>query len=169
MTVVLLYGPKGAGKSQVADILRADHGVAQVDADALVLDLVANGVQPDPKDGWLAQVEEAVIAALQRESAVSVEATGASDSDWRLTDDMTAAGQRVMSVWVIAPLKVTLDRLARRTTRKAPVTEDEARSIWIAACARAEHHRFDLVLDTHHLRRQDLPKAVRQLADMLSA
>ena len=43
-TVLVLYGPKAVGKSQVADVLQRRLGVHYVDADRLVLDLLAAGV-----------------------------------------------------------------------------------------------------------------------------
>jgi|Tabmets5t2r1_1033131.scaffolds.fasta_scaffold84926_1 cytidylate kinase len=50
-TVMVLYGPKAVGRSWVAQTLAERLGVRHVDADALVLDLLAAGVQPDPADG----------------------------------------------------------------------------------------------------------------------
>jgi len=58
-TVVVLYGPKGAGKSWVAAELSRRAGVRHVDADLLVLDLLDQEVRPDPRLGWLDQVEAA--------------------------------------------------------------------------------------------------------------
>src|SRR3954469_18122340 len=118
-TVVVLYGPKAAGKSQVAEILRARHRVAHVDADALVLELLTRGVRPHPQLGWLPQVEDAVEDALEAGGAVSIEATGAWDSDWQLAQDLEDRGHVVLRVWVSAPLELTLRRLAERTARKA--------------------------------------------------
>jgi dephospho-CoA kinase len=37
--VVVLYGPKAAGKSQAAEALRVRYGVRHVEAEAIVLDL----------------------------------------------------------------------------------------------------------------------------------
>lgn len=91
-TVIVLYGPKAVGKSWVAQALVDRLGVRHVDVDALVLDLLAAGVRPDPADGWLAWVEQRVVAALDTYPLVSVEATGAWDSDWRLADDLEARG-----------------------------------------------------------------------------
>ena len=53
-------------------------------------------------------------------SGMTVEATGAWDSDCMLADRLAAAGCRVLSVWVTAPLEVTLQRLAGRPSRKVP-------------------------------------------------
>lgn len=113
MTVIVLYGPKAAGKSQVAGALRK-RGVADVDADELALDLLARGAQPHPQLGWLSEVESAVAEALREHDAVSVEATGALDSDWQLAEDFEAQGQQVLKVWVWALLALTLRRLATR-------------------------------------------------------
>jgi hypothetical protein len=55
-TAVLLYGPKAAGKSWVADELRRRRaGVQHVDADRVVLDLLDRGARPDRQLGWLDQ------------------------------------------------------------------------------------------------------------------
>ena len=147
-TVVVLYGPKGAGKSWVAGELDRRAGVHHVDADRLVLEWSARGRCPDPEQGWLAEVEEEVHAATGRYERVSVEATGAWDSDWTLAEHLAAAGYRVLSVWVTAPVEVTLDRLAHRRTRKVLVSPGEARWIHAEASRRAATHLFTAVVDT---------------------
>lgn len=148
-SVVVIYGPKGAGKSWVADELRSRAGVAHVDADRVVLDLLDRGQRPDPHLGWLEPVETEVRrAAGGHDDAVSVEATGAWDSDWLLADRLAAAGYRVLRVWVTAPLEVTLDRLAHRRSRKVPVTAEEARWIHDAATRHASARSFAAVIET---------------------
>jgi shikimate kinase len=167
--VVILYGPKAAGKSQVAKALSALHGVVAVDADEIVLNLVSGGARPDPSNGWLLPVEQAVMAAMRDNPAVSVEATGAWDTDWQLALDLQAAGARILRVWVCAPLQVTLDRLASRTASgKVPSTLEEARTIYRNARARARNQRFDLTLDTGALRQEDLTAAVAPLSSLLA-
>jgi shikimate kinase len=47
--VVVLYGPKGAGKSWVAGELNRLAGVHHVDVDRMVLELSARGRRPDPE------------------------------------------------------------------------------------------------------------------------
>jgi predicted kinase len=121
-TVVVLYGPKGAGKSWVAEMLNRRAGVHHIDVDRMGLELSDRGRRPDPEQGWLEEVEAEVRRAAGEHLLVSVEATGAWDSDWTLADRLGAAGCRVLSVWVTAPLEVTLDRLAHRRTRKVPVS-----------------------------------------------
>ena len=122
-TAVVLYGPKAAGKSWAADVLRSRLGVHHIDADPLVLELIARGVGPDPREGWMAWVEHAAAEALRRHRAVSVEATGAWDSDWELSRRLEAAGARVIRVWIWAPEEETIERLARRTKNAAPITK----------------------------------------------
>lgn len=147
-TVVVLYGPKGAGKSWVAEELNRRAGVWHIDVDRLVLELVDRGRRPDPERGWLEEVEAEVRRVAGEHGLVSVEATGAWDSDWTLADHLAAAGYRVVPVWVTAPLEVTLDRLARRRSRKVPVSAQEARWIHAEATRRAATHVFTAVVDT---------------------
>lgn len=147
-TVVVLYGPKGAGKSWVADELFRRAGVRHVDVDRLVLDLLDRGERPDPEQGWLEPVEIEIRRAVSNHPRVSVEATGAWDSDWTLAERLAVAGWRVLQVWVSAPLEVTLERLARRRSRKVPVSLPEARWIHDAATRRAATRSFTAVIDT---------------------
>lgn len=166
--MVAIYGPKGAGKSQVAQALHERYGVVPVDPDEVVLDLLSRGAQPHPTDGWLMPVEQAVLDALRGNRAVSVEATGAWTSDWQLARDVEATGVQVLRIWVCSPLQTTLDRLARRTSRKAQTTVEEARSIYQFACDQARNQWFDLRLDTGRLHLDDLPAALFPLAASLT-
>ena len=147
-TVVVLYGPKGAGKSWVADQLYRRAGVQHVDADRVVLDLMDRGERPDLRLGWLEQVEAEVRRAVGEHRLVSVEATGAWDSDWMLADRLTAAGCRILTVWVTSPLEVTLQRLAGWRSRKVSVSREEAEWIYGEATRRAAARSFTAVLDT---------------------
>ncbi len=145
--IVVIYGPKGAGKSWVADELLRRAGVVHVDADRLVLDLLGRGERPDPRLGWLEPVE-AEVRRVAGDDDVSVEATGAWDSDWLLADRLAAAGYRVVPVWVTAPLGATLDRLAHRRSAKVPVTAEEARWIHAEATRRAATRSFGAEIET---------------------
>jgi shikimate kinase len=147
-TVLLLAGPKGVGKSWIAGIVERELGVRYLDADALILDLVAEGIHPDPEDGWLDDVERAVVGALLETEAISVEVTGAWESDYKLAQHLEDRGHRVIRVWVIAPRDETIARLKARLARKYPVTEAEARSTYERACARAAREQWDVVLET---------------------
>lgn len=166
-TAVVLYGPKGAGKSTIAEILHIQYGAAHANADAVALRLLATGAHPHPQLGWLPQVEQEVLSALRNDAAVSVEATGAWNSDWQLADDLTAAGHRVVRVWVSAPCQVTLSRCARRTTVKAPVTVDEARWIHKAASEQARRRAFELVVDTGRCPEAELSRILAPIAALL--
>ncbi len=164
-TVLVLYGPKAVGKSWVARTLAEHLGVHHVDVDALVLELLAAGARPDPADGWLAWVEQRVLAALGTQELVSVEATGAWDSDWRLADDLEARGVRVLRVWVWAPKQVALRRLADRTARRVPVSVQEASWIYDQANVQAGGRRLDARIDTG--RQQDPASVVAVLGPLL--
>jgi len=145
--VLLLVGPKAVGKTWVAETLRAALGIAYVDADVLILDLLSTGQQPDPDVGWLMQVERAVCDALTSSGSVSVEATGAWDSDYQLAHDLEARGHRVIRVWLEAPEETTIARLFARPPKKVPVSEADARSIFAKSTSRAALEQWDLVVD----------------------
>ena len=91
-TLVLLAGPKGVGKSWVAQIAEREFGAHYLDADVLILGLLAIGISPDPEDGWLLPVQEAVLDALALYPAVSAEITGAWDSDYKLARNVERHG-----------------------------------------------------------------------------
>jgi chloramphenicol 3-O-phosphotransferase len=100
--------------------------------------------------GWAGSTrwKTVVRRAVGEHRCVSVEATGAWDSDWILADRLTVAGCRVLSVWVSAPLEVTLERLAGRRSRKVPVSRQDARWIHEEATRRAAGRSFAAIIDT---------------------
>lgn len=147
-TLLLLAGPKGVGKSWVAEIAERDLGVHYLDADLVILARLENGSGPDFEDGWLEPVQAAAFDALARYPAVSVEVTGSWESDYKLARNAEARGHRVLRVWISAPLEETLARLRTRATRKVPVTETEARSTYERAQERAARERWDATIDT---------------------
>ena len=53
----------------------------------------------------------------------------------------------MIRVWLTAPEETTIARLATRTSRKVPVSDDEARATYAKATARAATEIWDLVLD----------------------
>ena len=125
---VVVMGPKAVGKSWVAQVLSSRLGIYHVETDALILELMELGHEPDADIGWLASVEGLVVTALEQHPAVSVEATGAWDSDWLLIDRLRDRDITVCTVWVNATLHQSLVRLHERTARKVPTSESEA--IW---------------------------------------
>jgi len=108
----------------------------------VVLDRLDRGQGPDPRLGWFEPVHTAVRRAVGDHAVVSVEATGAWDSDWLLADRLAGAGSRVLRVWVTAPLEGTLDRLAHRRSRRVRLTTEEARWIHAEATWRASARSF---------------------------
>lgn len=147
-TVIVLYGPKAVGKTQIARLLERAIGCLYVDCDALIGDRVGRGVVPHPVDGWLLQVQEALRDALRRSELVSVEATVAWDSDWRLARELEEEGLRVVRIWVSTSWPVSLQRLRLRDDRRVPMTETEAEAIYQRATARVLEEAFDLTIDT---------------------
>jgi shikimate kinase len=159
-TLLVLAGPKAVGKSWVADIAERDFGVHYVDADLLILDLLEMGSRPDPEDGWLHPIQAAVLDALQRCSVVSVEITGAWDSDYKLIRYVRDAGHRVVRIWIIAPLEETFARLRDRTSRKVPVSETEARLTYQQAVDRARVEQWDTAIETSGAEQPETVSAV---------
>lgn len=146
-TVILLVGPKGVGKSWAAQVLSSTLGIVYVDADLLIFDLLRAGHIPEPEAGWLIPVERAVFDALAGSDTVSVEATGAWDSDYQLAQDLEAVGHRVIRVWLKAPEETTILRLIARPPKKVPISEADARWIYARSVARAARENWDLEVD----------------------
>ena len=111
-------------------------------------------------------VQGAVLDALDRYPVVSVEITGSWDSDYTLIRNVRDAGHRVVRIWIVAPLEETLSRLRSRTTRKVPVSETEARSIYRQAVDRPRTEHWDATIKTSGAQRPDTARAViRRLLD----
>ena len=96
---------------------------------------------------------------------MSVEATGAWDSDWRLADDLEARGVRVLRVWVSAPKQIALQRLADRTARRVLVSAQAASWIYDQATLQATGRRLDARIDTGE--QQDPASVVAVLRPLL--
>lgn len=156
---MLLVGPKAVGKTWVAENI-AQLGVEYLDVDALVLDLLAHGEHPDSQDGWLRWVEPIVDRALAKHDVVSVEATGAWESDYRLGEHLEGRGHRVVRVWVTASEDESIARLNARTTSKVPIDEAEARRIYSAATLRARSEHWDAIVETTGAPDPELPARV---------
>jgi hypothetical protein len=152
---LLLAGPKGVGKSWVAQLAEREFAVHYVDADLLILALLEKGASPDPVDGWLAPVQAAVFDALARYPAVSAEITGGWESDYRLAHNVELRGHRVLRVLLSAPLQETLERLRARTTSKVPVSEEEARGIYAQVAGRVLGEHCDAKIDTTGAKQPD--------------
>ena len=73
-----------------------------LDADRLILSLLEKGSSPDPEDGWLEPVQEAVFDALAKHRAVSVEITGSWDSDYQIVGNDERRGHRVVNSPAVA-------------------------------------------------------------------
>jgi shikimate kinase len=159
-TLLLLAGPKGVGKSWVAQIAEQELAVHYLDADQLILARLEAGSRPDPEYGWLQPVQEAVLDALAQYRAVSVEITGAWESDYKLARNVEQQGHRVLRLLISAPLEETLARLRTRTSRKVPVSEDEARTTHRQAEDRARRERWDARFDTSGAERPEKAAAV---------
>ncbi len=152
-TVLFLVGPKAAGKTWLARLLREAAGVYHVDTDVVIMDLLSQGIVPDGQSGWLRWLREAVAEALRDHSSVSVEVTGASAWDYQLADDLEAIADRVVRILMTAPEAEVMSRLAGRSGPRAPVTEDGARSIYRNSIARAANARWDLVINSSGMTR----------------
>ena len=146
-TVIVLAGPKGVGKSWVAELLAARLDIYHVDPDPLIAEWRNQGSEPDPHDGWLSQVRDAVVSALREHPAISVEMTGAWESDYKLCVQLEKLGHRVIHTSLIAPEEETISRLQLRRGGRDSTTELEARAIFKSAVARGQNEEWDAVVD----------------------
>ena len=147
-TVVVLYGPKAVGKTKLARRLSAELSVNHLDPDELVLNWTSKGLKPDPELGWLEPVLDKIISLLGTSETVSVEATGAWESDWQLADKLESTGINVLRIWLSAPEEILIERLRSRREKRFPVTEAEAKEIYEKATAEAMNRSFVLKLCT---------------------
>ncbi len=147
-TVVVLYGPKAAGKTKLARRLNDELSIDHIDPDELVLIWIAKGLKPDPEVGWLEPVLDKVISLLETSETVSVEATGAWKSDWQLADNLESTGINVLRIWLNAPEEILIERLRSRREKRFPVTEAEAKEIYKKATNEAMNRSFVLKICT---------------------
>jgi adenylate kinase family enzyme len=146
-TAVILYGPKGAGKSHLARLLERELGISHIDPDALVLEWIEQGRRPDPKNGWLTEIVAATKSALETHKAVSLEATGAWDSDWMLPGLLKDAGHAVITIRLLIDHATAMARLSARQEMRVPVSASEVERIWNEANARRKGQNVDLEID----------------------
>jgi adenylate kinase family enzyme len=146
-TAVVIYGPKGAGKSYLARLLERELEISHIDPDALVLEWTKQGLRPDLKSGWLTQIAAATKSALEAHKAVSLEATGAWDSDWNLPGLLKDAGHTVITVRLLVDRATAMTRLSNRKEARVPVSVSEAQRIWKEADARRQRRKVDLEID----------------------
>lgn len=167
--VLVLAGPKGVGKSSVAATLSEGLGIDAIDPDLIALEFIGAGVQPDRAEGWLAQIRGAVIASLTDHALVSVEMTGAWETDYELCRQLEGLGYRVIRTWLIAPEEVTVSRLKERASERVPVTDAEARDLYRIGVGRAKAEKWNAVFDlTRGRDRADMVAAFASLLDAQS-
>ncbi|MEX2395157.1 MAG: AAA family ATPase [Actinomycetota bacterium] len=166
-TVLVLFGPKGVGKSTIADLLSRRLGLHHVDADPLVLALVERGVQPDPLYGWLEPVKAAVDEALQHHELVAVEATGAWPTDWEIADRLRHDGHVVRCVRLIGAKETTMARAKARMDRRVPTSDADLEWIYEQSAMNCEEHVFDAQIDTDEPLNEDA--VVRAIERVLAA
>lgn len=143
-TAVILYGPKAIGKTYLARILNYELGIYPIDPDEFVLEWKARGLQADPIDGWIEQIFHVTSAALKRFPVVSVEATGAWDSDWKLPKLLEEEGHNLLTIRINAPRSLVMSRLKNREEPRVLVSEQESDWIWDQVELNSKRHSVDL-------------------------
>jgi adenylate kinase family enzyme len=146
-TAVVIYGPKGAGKSHLARLLERELEISHIDPDTLVLEWTKQGLRPDPKNGWLTEIVRATKSVLETHKAVSLEATGAWDSDWNLPGLLKDTGHDVVTIRLLVDRATAMTRLSTRKEARVPVSASEAEHIWKEAAARRNSQNVDLEID----------------------
>ncbi|MBS0277161.1 MAG: AAA family ATPase [Proteobacteria bacterium] len=166
-SVVIVYGPKAAGKSYLSQALERELGISHIDPDALVLEWIEQGHRPDPRNGWLTEIVAATKSALETHKAVSLEATGAWDSDWTLPGLLRDAGHEVITIRLLIDHATARARLSARQETRVPVSASEVERIWNAANARRKSQKVDLEIDAAGS--DFVERTVRYLSERLRA
>ena len=166
-TVVIVYGPKAAGKSYLSRALEGELGIYHIDPDTLVLEWIKQGLRADLENGWLQEIVAAVKFALETRNAVSLEATGAWDSDWKLPELLKDAGHDVITIRLLIDRATAMARLSARQETRVPVSASEAERIWNETNARRNSQNVDLEIDAAGS--DFAERAVRYLSEKLRA
>ena len=141
-SVIVLVGPKGAGKSTVGRLLEESEGVLFVDVEGIFRNLA----DPSNVIAGYEQVGREVSKRLESARAVSIELTGAA----RETPELLRHLRRrhaVRMVRLTAPLAVCLRRIRQRdASRHLPSSEELVRKVH--AISEALPWEFDITVDT---------------------
>src|SRR4051794_22893634 len=109
-SIILLVGPKGAGKSTIGEILEKRRGIQYVQAEQIFLKL-RNEIGSNHPDLEVKGYEALIVAledALRRGHVVCFDSTGASSRFPDVVSSVSALG-RVIAIKVTAPNEVLLE------------------------------------------------------------
>lgn len=154
-TVVVLLGPKGAGKSHLGRLLDRRLGIAFLDVEAIFRAMA------DPADvatGY-ATVAQGVDVLLQRQPAVSLELTGAAPPTADLLNTLSRR-HTVRLIAVRASLGLCFERIAARDA-SLHLPADEALIEKVHTLSTALDLDFDLVLENTGISDDELVARVR--------
>lgn len=146
--LILLVGPKGAGKTYIGRLLASAREVHFLHVEPLWMEYHAEcdhlGRPRSILEG-IRRVRPAIDIALQAHKRVCIETTGASSE---IFHDLVAAGapSGVVLVKVHAPLRTCLERIETRDpTHQIPMDFDTVRTVYELSSAHS--CQFDLVLE----------------------
>lgn len=129
--VIVLVGPKGAGKSTIGQILATDLGIHFLRVEPIFLDVRARLGPSHPRfeEAGFEVVMEAVREALERHDTVCLETTGASTHVPHFLSELGRAA-RVLPVRVlVAPDQCVARIRSRDATVHIPVSDDQIERI----------------------------------------
>ncbi len=112
--IIVLIGPKGAGKSYIGRLIEKTYGCHFLHVELIFLDVQKRGL---PFEEYVATgyrlVQEAVEALVHQQQCVIFETIGIADTFWKL---LTSLKQQysVFVIQVRVPLPVALERVFRR-------------------------------------------------------
>lgn len=158
--LILLVGPKGAGKTHIGRLLETHLGVHFFHVEPHWKSLMGSGRVSCIAEG-IEQIHPLIAEALQRGGHVCVETTGASPE---ILGDLVALGERVglLLVNVRAPLDVCLERIsARDQTHQIPLDEAGIREVY--RLGDELDLKFDLVVENVGLTDEGLLRMLRPL------
>ena len=158
-TVVILVGPKGAGKSTIGRQLSRASGVVFVDVEAIFRQLA------DPADvaAGYRQVAQEVEARLRQGAIATLEITGAAPQSEALIERLRERSH-VLLVRLLAPVDLCWSRVTSRdASRHLPASEELVRRVH--AVSEALSWKFDLTIDTAQ---NDVTRSVSSIRELLT-
>lgn len=164
-TVILLIGPKGAGKTHLASRMEEEIGIPFLRVEPIWLKLM-DEMEPGSRDfdnEGLSRVLRSAREHLSAEGSVVLESTGTAPWFSDMLNALEKAGELVL-VRVHAPIETCLDRIHRRdASQHIPVSDDRIKEI-NALATQVQLPWSVVVQNTSEAQADDFLEYIRSLA-----